>query len=442
MLPHEKLAKILFGVTVRLIAVSTVSFANSIKLKMTSTSSYDKSRAFPNPFLDYRGEQLIDDKGKLKPEYAGPVKESVNNLMLQLEKSLPQVSKKDFSVYTGLSGYALLYQHMYEKLNEAQERESYLEKAVGYLQPSLRHLDSGVYTFLCGDAGVLAIAAVAYARMGDNAASKECLERLEKLHIAVLKESGIPNEHLYGRAGYLSTLMFVQTHLNPNVIHSETVRKVVKAMLEDGQALSKKKGGKPPLMYAWYKEYYLGAAHGLAGIMYTLMLTRNDPELQPMIDKFVPPTLDYMLKLKFPSGNYPAVIGDEDDRLVHWCHGAPGWASMWALAYQIYKDKQYLEAAEQCCEVTWQRGLLKKGYGLCHGAAGNAYAFLALYRLTQDQKYLYRAYKFAEWCFDYGKHGCRTPDHPWSMYEGMAGTIYFLVDLLEPLNARFPAYEY
>lgn len=25
---------------------------------------------------------------------------------------------------------------------------------------------------------------------------------------------------------------------------------------------------------------------------------------------------------------------------------------------------------------------------------------------------------------------------------GIAGTIYFLVDMLDPLNARFPAYEY
>ena len=60
---------------------------------------------------------------------------------------------------------------------------------------------------------------------------------------------------------------------------------------------------------------------------------------------------------------------------------------------QTYNDSRYLEAAERCCEVTWHRGLLKKGYGLCHGAAGNAYAFLALFRLTHNQKHLYRACK-------------------------------------------------
>lgn len=76
---------------------------------------------------------------------------------------------------------------------------------------------------------------------------------------------------------------------------------------------------------------------------------------------------------------------------------------------------------------------------------------------------------------NYGKHGCRTPDTPFSLFEGsiltilsfkinflwmkksfgalavnslrhflfagMAGTIYFLADILQPMKARFPAFE-
>lgn len=72
--------------------------------------------------------------------------------------------------------------------------------------------------------------------------------------------------------------------------------------------------------------------------------------------------------------------------------------------------------------------------------------------------------QFADWCMNYGKHGCRTPDTPFSLFEGkmshsqkswlsghgvtigfvfpgMAGTIYFLADLLQPAKARFPAFE-
>lgn len=81
------------------------------------------------------------------------------------------------------------------------------------------------------------------------------------------------------------------------------------------------------------------------------------------------------------------------------------------------------------------------GYGLCHGASGNAYSFNQLYLGTKDPKYLYRALKFAEWCCDFGKHKCRTPDTPFSLFEGLAGTLYFLLDILSPENAKFPGFQ-
>lgn len=28
--------------------------------------------------------------------------------------------------------------------------------------------------------------------------------------------------------------------------------------------------------------------------------------------------------------------------------------------------------------------------------------------------------QFADWCMNYGKHGCRTPDTPFSLFEGNA----------------------
>ncbi|KAK2096052.1 Glutathione S-transferase lancl1, partial [Saguinus oedipus] len=59
----------------------------------------------------------------------------------------------------------------------------------------------------------------------------------------------------------------------------------------------------------------------------------------------------------------------------------------------VFKEEKYLKEAMECSDVIWQRGLLRKGYGICHGTAGNGYSFLSLYRLTQDKKYLYRACK-------------------------------------------------
>ena len=71
----------------------------------------------------------------------------------------------------------MMYLQLYDKLTDSKDRQSFLENAVGYLQPPLRHLGSGVYTFLCGDAGTLALGAVALAKMGDDRNSKECIDR-------------------------------------------------------------------------------------------------------------------------------------------------------------------------------------------------------------------------------------------------------------------------
>lgn len=47
----------------------------------------------------------------------------------------------------------------------------------------------------------------------------------------------------------------------------------------------------------------------------------------------------------------------------------------------MFEAPAYLEAARQCADVVWKRGILTKGFGLCHGMAGNGYAFLHLYQV-------------------------------------------------------------
>ena len=54
------------------------------------------------------------------------------------------------------------------------------------------------------------------------------------------------------------------------------------------------------------------------------------------------PTLDYMMSLKFRSGNYPSSLeSGERDKLVHWCHGAPGFIYMFTAAYQVWQKFGY-----------------------------------------------------------------------------------------------------
>lgn len=126
--------------------------------------------------------------------------------------------------------------------------------------------------------------------------------------------------------------------------------------------------------------------------------------------------------------------------LVHWCHGAPGAIYLLAKAYLVFGDEKYLAACHKAADLVWRKGLLRKGPGICHGVAGNAYVFLLMYRLTGgDRKHLYRALCFRRF-LESEQFLCesREPDCPYSLYEGLAGTVCFLVDLLEPEQAAFP----
>lgn len=143
-------------------------------------------------------------------------------------------------------------------------------------------------------------------------------------------------------------------------------------------------------------------------------------------------------------GNFPIALGSEkirntEKRLVHWCHGAPGAIYFLLKAYQNFHDDKYLDGCKKAADLIWEKGLLRKGPGICHGVAGNAYAFLMLYRITQDPRYLYRATKFAEFLSkSIFRREAKTPDRPWSLYEGLAGTVCFLIDLIHFDNANFP----
>lgn len=46
-------------------------------------------------------------------------------------------------------------------------------------------------------------------------------------------------------------------------------------------------------------------------------------------------SVDYLITLRFPSGNYPSSLRSDTDKLVHWCHGSPGFIHMFMQAYRV-----------------------------------------------------------------------------------------------------------
>lgn len=262
------------------------------------------------------------------------------------------------------------------------------------------------------------------------------LEKILEL-IRMQEQSGTPDELLYGRTGGLYAMLLIkQKLLKQNIIKDEHIINHISIMLKSGQTMES--FGRP-LFYSWHGKEYVGAAHGYAGILYVLLEAYKYLTEEQL--KLVRDAINFVQGIKYPSSNYPSSIGGQTDRLVHWCHGAPGVIHMLIKAYQVYQDQSYLDSAIACSDVIWQRGILKKGFSLCHGISGNAYAFIHLYQLTRDLKHLYRAGKFAQYYFEHHDTITWRADSPASLFEGYAGLAYFLSDLLEPSEAKFPAFQ-
>lgn len=74
-----------------------------------------------------------------------------------------------------------------------------------------------------------------------------------------------------------------------------------------------------------------GAAHGLSSILQMLLTVDSYLDSHPEAEKDVKASVDYLLQLQTPDGNFPCSMEEIDpnqrspeETLVHWCHGAPG----------------------------------------------------------------------------------------------------------------------
>nr|ACO14699.1 LanC-like protein 1 [Caligus clemensi] len=376
------------------------------------TNSYLDSATFPNSDNGYRQLSLESSLGKKIQ------KASQRCVDLIHEAYFCQGGRRsDHSVYTGLSGILYSYHVLGNDIEEPWIQECLqsksLKKRLGYLG---------------GISGPLAFAA--------SYSSQKSVYLKELL---ALKESKLfhesPEEFLYGKAGFLFALLLVKKN-NPEFAEiDDVIESVISVIVKIG---SRDQGS---LYYEWHGKEYLGAAHGYAGILSSLLRARS--HLSPPQLDMIRGKIEELILLQYPSGNFPSSISSSNgDRLVHWCHGAPGFVDLYLLSYDTFQDHKYLQIADKCLDVIWERGLLKKGFGLCHGSAGNGYAFLLAYKATKNTTHLYRALRFAEWCSDFENPGVGTPDRPYSLFEGLAGNAFFLHHIQQPLSeVYFPCYS-
>lgn len=115
--------------------------------------------------------------------------------------------------------------HTFASDIERQQKE--LNLSLKLVQPSLGRLKTQRSTFLCGAAGPLAIAAVAYFKLDQKIESQSCIEKLCDLFRSnKVQFRELPSELLYGHAGYLYALLFVNSYI-PGSIDLLVIEEVI-----------------------------------------------------------------------------------------------------------------------------------------------------------------------------------------------------------------------
>ncbi|KAK9110739.1 hypothetical protein Sjap_018799 [Stephania japonica] len=355
----------------------------------------------------------------------------------------------DPTVYSGLMGTAFACLRAYEATGNMEDLLTCAE-IVDTCAAVARASKRRPVTFLCGTTGVFAVGAVVAAHNGDQGKRDMFLDLFHE----VAQERALPigpedggfgmsYELLHGRAGFLWAALFINKHLGEETVPSDILMPIVEAVLAGGRAGASDNTA-CPLVYRWHGTSYWGAAHGLAGILHTLLHFQLSEEgVENVKDTF-----RYMMRNRFPhSGNYPLSEGNSKDKLIQWSHGATGMAITLCKAAQVFSnDREFRDAAIEAGEVVWKNVLVRK-VGLADGVCGNAYTFLSLYRLTGESLYIERAKAFAGFLHKYDPTKLvtaghlRGSDNAYSLYHGLAGTACLWFDVVSPDRSRFPGFE-
>mmetsp|Transcript_2972 Transcript_2972/g.4336 ORF Transcript_2972/g.4336 Transcript_2972/m.4336 type:complete len:461 (-) Transcript_2972:528-1910(-) len=280
----------------------------------------------------------------------------------------------------------------------------------------------------------------------------------------ILSEVLAPSECevLYGRCGYLKAIKFIQTEIGDPKFGRDIASEIINEVWKEGrQDVDPCAIRTPlPLMWSWRSTIYLGACHGVTGILHTLLdfqdvLISIDRNAMKLIRETAALLRENMCT---ESGNLSSSIkssgsAKKSDTLVQWCHGAPGHLLLLTQMATKTQNQTYLEVAKDlAASVIQPRGLLRKGVGLCHGVSGNSFCFLSLANAIREiqgdghtsSKWINTACGYANFAVDHFDELKPIPDRPFSLYEGMAGLSCLLLALVEGgegPSSKFPLYE-
>ncbi|KAH9475889.1 LanC-like protein GCL2 [Psilocybe cubensis] len=436
------------------------------------------------------------------------IAEALSNEVLRVQRATKdlQIQRHD-SIYTGISGIAMMEYHLagisIPLQHDALTPKSLIHVADQHLARVIRYRPPYVYSFnrLSFIESGVGIAALVLSRglwtseptiVGNWKAAKDFLESnveqvlLEdaELYSPGEKEDGC--EVLYGRAGLLYALLYLRNSISgkphheiaslENLTSDSNLARLVDSIMSRGKhgAFSLASEFRmddqpqlPPLMWTWHRKRYLGGAH--AGIL-QILLACPGSIIQKHLSEILG-TIRWLITCQDEAGNWPSKCPTQrgvssENELVQWCHGAPGVIILLSTTLRVLHDHEgfaadgvrddIVRSIQQGARFVYKHGLLRKGVGLCHGVAGSVYALLAASDALDSSSNKRFFAKAAHLAFLATLREDLTtskemliPDHPWSLYEGIAGACCAYAEVLSRLDSNdsrrsvsgFPGYN-
>lgn len=206
-------------------------------------------------------DNVFSDGQEVSPNmYYDFFKQNVYTLMEDI--SLNTSLSPDNDLYTGTTGIAYMYYHLATSERFKNDSPILLNKAVE-VSRLMRQNSSEKYSsqFICGDAGVNAVNAAIFHKIGDDKTAEMYLEHF-KNGLAVCKPINFfkpgGDELFVGRAGYLFGLLWLEKVFNRKIIADLDIIQLCLTIVESGRNYSKKNKSIFPLMYSYYNTEYLG----------------------------------------------------------------------------------------------------------------------------------------------------------------------------------------
>ena len=372
--------------------------------------------------------------------------------------------KIDFSFYTGTGGNIYLYWREYLYTKSKESLNSFQKAYETNYNLAQKNPINETNSFFFGESGIYLMGCILSKIINDEKLFDENYNKLINLKEISFKENS-ELELLYGTSGYLYSLLMLKKECNDLIkdknSFDKTIFDITNKLINEGIKYMKLYNWNKCLLYPFplhhnKQSLYMGAAHGLIGVMYLILcyiIYYPKNNLSKEQTDLIKKSIDYIGKTQTETGNFPSdVKGMKDDILVHFCHGCVGAVHLFNLANQIFKNEKYEKILLNINNSLWKRGLLLKGNGICHGISGIGYSLYKLYLITNNELYKNETFCFAnatydnyvqdkvKVCKDPQRYMIGIPDTPYSLMEGMGGTLCFYYDLLSG-NMCFPGYE-